>query len=165
MADEKRKSTPFSHVRRMVPADHDAVIKVADSLPEWFNDQGLRNIRIDLRFMSGYVACIDDETPIGFLLYFVYEAKGHIAWIGVLRQHQRIGVGQALLKAFEADMIAADVAELEVWTLGDSTEYEPYERTRAFYRSLGFKVYKHEHRGSFVHPETAHFRKALRGEQ
>jgi hypothetical protein len=54
------------------------------------------------------------------------------------------------------------VKTLQVYTLGDSVDYEPYERTRAFYRALGFVDFKREpHPDNPECPESLFLRKVL----
>ena len=148
-------------IRPKTAADHSAIAGVADALVGWFNEAGRRSIRIDLPQQGGFVAVDGVERIVGFLLFFVYEARGHIAWMGVLPELHRCGIGKALVERFAADMAAAGVAELEVYTLGDSVDYEPYERTRAFYRAMGFEVYKRELHDNPACPESIHLRKRL----
>lgn len=129
-------------VRRKTEADREAILAIARSLPEWFTPAALDHIHVDDGFQDGLVAVDDAGQVVGFLLFFVYEGMGNIAWIGVQPELQRKGIGRALLERFEQDMKAAGVKELQVYTLGDSVDYEPYARTRAFYAAVGFSNYR-----------------------
>ena len=54
-------------------------------------------------------------------------------------------------------------AEVFVDTLGDSVEYEPYERTRTFYRAMGFADFKRVMTDNPGMPESLTLRKSLKG--
>ncbi len=151
-------------IRAKTTSDHEAIAQIADSLTGWFNEEGKHNMRIDLPYLGGYVAVDESGSPVGFLLFFVYEARAHIAWMGVRLAHHRQGIGKALVERLEADMLSVGVRELEVYTLGDSVDYEPYKRTRAFYRAMGFRVHKREKHDNPACPESIHLRKALGAE-
>jgi ribosomal protein S18 acetylase RimI-like enzyme len=121
----------------MAPTDQAAVVCLATELGEWFNADGLREIATDLRYQPGFVAEMNGQI-IGFVVISVYEAKGRISWLGVQRGHQRMGIGRRLVGAVVSRMAGDGIKEVFVDTLGDSVEYEPYAKTRAFYRALGF---------------------------
>lgn len=124
-------------VRDFIERDHAIVMDIAESLGEWFTPDGLRNISRDIRFQSCLIAEVDGR-PIGFLSFFARDGIGWIGWMGVLPGYQRNGIGSALLRAVADRMRGAGIEELRVSTLGDSVDYEPYERTRAFYKRAGF---------------------------
>ena len=121
----------------MAAADQAAVVRLAGELDEWFNADGLREIATDLGYQPGFVAEIGGRI-IGFAVISAYEAKGRISWLGVQRDRQRMGVGRSLVGAVVSRMAGDGIKEVFVDTLGDSVDYEPYAKTRAFYRALGF---------------------------
>ena len=49
----------------------------------------------------------------------------------------------------------------EISGLGDSVDYEPYVRTRAFYRGIGFTDHRREKRDTWECPEALYLRKRL----
>lgn len=67
---------------------------------------------------------------------------GEISWIAVSADHHLQGIGSRLLAFAEDCLRASGVTDVQVETLGDSVVYEPYERTRAFYRAAGFQDFK-----------------------
>jgi ribosomal protein S18 acetylase RimI-like enzyme len=96
-----------------------------------------RGDRLRFSYQPGFVAEINGQI-IGFVVISVYEAKGRISWLGVQRDRQRIGVGRRLVGAVVSRMAGDGIREVFVDTLGDSVDYKPYAKTRAFYRALGF---------------------------
>lgn len=80
-----------------------------------------------------------EGTIIGFITFYVSEGIGHIGWLGVSPNYHRRGIGRLLVERLCTQLKRDGVREMQVCTLGDSVEYEPYERTRAFYRALGFR--------------------------
>jgi len=81
---------------------------------------------------------MDGVTLVGFILFTSYERKGKLSWIGVDRNRHRAGAGRMLVRGMINRMTTDGITEVYVDTLGESVEYEPYARTRAFYRGLGF---------------------------
>ena len=125
-------------IRELTSVDHRPVGEIADSLSEWFTARAREKIPVDLRFQPGLVAVLSGEV-VGFVTFFVSEAVGHIGWLGVLPQHHRKGIGRMLVDRTIERLTQAGVEQLRVDTLSDAVDYEPYERTRRFYRALGFR--------------------------
>lgn len=124
------------------PALFQDVVAIAQSLPEWFDDSA-RNIQIptDVKYHDGFIAIIDGHS-VGFVTLYVGQGRLNISWMGVLREYHRLGIGEALLRAVVERAAALGIPEVGTYTLGDSVEYLPYERTRSFYYKNGFRVYK-----------------------
>ena len=147
-------------IRKMKKEDVEAIMEIACSLPLWFTKTGLEHISIDLKFQNGFVAA-DGDRVLGFPMYFVYESVGNIGWLGIEPSHHRQGIGKKLCIHFENMMKAEGVGVLQVYTLGDCVDYEPYARTRAFYRAMGFVEYKRETHDNPECPESLYLRKKL----
>jgi GNAT superfamily N-acetyltransferase len=124
-------------LRNFEEKDFDDIIKIARALSEWFTPTGVEHMTIDFHFQKGLVAETEGMVA-GFLFYFSHEGILHISWIAVGKELHHKGVGRALIEGVEEMAKAFGVHEIRVETLGDSVEYEPYARTRAFYRALGF---------------------------
>ena len=60
-----------------------------------------------------------------------------MTWIAVHPEFHRKGIGRCLVKALEKVLVRLGVSALEVSTVADSVEYEPYAGTRSFYHALG----------------------------
>mgnify|MGYP000606078292 CR=1 FL=1 len=111
---------------------------VAASLADWFSDEGLKNMRIDFD-LNNLIVAKENGRVVGFLCYSSYSGKMLLMWMGVLASVQRKGVGQRLLQWLEAEGRALGCYAIEVETLPDEDEYEPYQLTRSFYYKNGFE--------------------------
>lgn len=128
-------------IREMTRTDADEVARLGRSLAGWFTPNDMKRIAIDAKFENGLLAEQGGEA-VGFLLFYVFEAKGRIAWMGVRRERHHKGIGRQLINCLEEILRQAGIEELYVGTLGDSVDYKPYVATRAFYRALGFADFR-----------------------
>ncbi len=116
------------------------IIEFARDLPEWFTKEALVQIGKDLIENQ----CISEEIMgnlIGFLIYKIEGEKCIINWMGVKKEEQRKGIGKKLILELEEICKGKEVKFIEVDTLAETEDYEPYERTRKFYFSVGFKKF------------------------
>ena len=130
-------------IREFNKKDFNGIMKISKLLhPTWFDKVAINfSMPIDLRIHKGYV--IEDKRKIiGFVTYTSNEGKAEISWIGVHPKIHRKGMGSKLIKKLEANLKKIGVKELRVGTVAESVEYEPYARTRAFYKKIGFSVEK-----------------------
>ena len=139
-------------IRDMAEADIDEVARLGRALAGWFTPGDMHKIAVDARFENGLVAEQGGRLA-GFLLYYVFEAKGRIAWMGVRKEHHHKGIGRQLISRLEEVLRQAGIEELYVGTLGDSVDYKPYVATRAFYRALGFKDWRRTVQDNWECPE------------
>jgi ribosomal protein S18 acetylase RimI-like enzyme len=128
-------------IRNYEPEDYEKVITIAKVLPEWFTENGIDKMKIDLRFQNGLVANLESDI-IGFVSFFTLEGEGHVGWMGITPDYHRQGIGSKLIDHLKTRLKDGGVRSLNVLTLGDSVDYEPYARTRAFYRAVGFKDHR-----------------------
>lgn len=124
-------------IRKISNIDLPAILKIAESLPQWFTASGLESVESDLPFQSGFVA-VEHDHVIGFITFFVNQGSATIGWMGIAPSHHRNGIGRALLAELRSYLKTFKIKSILVSTLSDAVEYEPYGRTRAFYRSNGF---------------------------
>jgi ribosomal protein S18 acetylase RimI-like enzyme len=82
---------------------------------------------------------LDDGDPVGLMLLKDHFGETlEIYFLAVRRDRHRAGAGRTLVEHAEATAAAAGARLLSVKTRGPSKPYEPYERTRHFYRAMGF---------------------------
>ena len=148
------------NIREGTASDTDTVLQIAKSLDDWFNDDGIKYIKQDLEFEKLIIVDADSE-PIGFLSYFLYEGIGYLGWIGVYEQHHGTGAGEILFFEFERIMKEREIKMLQVKTLGENVEYPPYDRSRSFYRKVGFKKHRSEFTDNPECPEELILRKRI----
>ena len=147
--------------RPLTPGDRADVLRIADALPEWFDeDARTRAIPADLLHQQGFVA-VRDGRVVGFILLYAAEGRLNIGWMGVQPERRRAGVGAALLSAAEAQARTCGLDEIATWTLGPGVDYPPYASTRAFYLKQGFSVYQTSRTDNPGCPEEIRLKKSL----
>ena len=115
----------------------DKAFAIAQKLPEFFDKNGLRQIKEDTKRHFLYGA-YDNNEMVGFATYKeVNTDTVEMSWLGVLPEKQRTGIGKKLVNE-SIDDIAPGYRVGEVKTLSEIDPYEPYKKTRAFYKSVGF---------------------------
>ena len=113
-------------------------------LGKWFDIGASHSIGEQLHGDTTLLA-IDDATDraIGFVVVRFDDARtGRITWSGVDPAWQRCGVGRAMIESVVDEARGAHLDHLVVETMSDAVDYEPFEATRRFYRSLGFTPYR-----------------------
>lgn len=138
--------------------DYSSIYNLMKNLDDWFDENALMSIEIDLQFQRGYVA-LHNENVIGFISYFVYEAVANIAWIAVDTKWHNKKIGTKLISLVENDLKKLAIHDIQVYTLSDSVDYRPYEATRAFYYHYGFKEYRRVKTGNSSCPEELYLRR------
>jgi GNAT superfamily N-acetyltransferase len=112
---------------------------VLRQLPEWFgNEDALLNY-IDTVKEKIYYCAFDGDDAIGFIclkLNNQYTADLYVT--GILKEYHRKGIGRKLVEVAEQSLLQSGYKFFMVKTLGESSDYEYYKRTREFYRSVGF---------------------------
>ena len=130
-------SAPFI-VRPLRPSDAGPVLDLARSLSQWFDSEGLARIARDLASHGGFVAVRGDRL-VGFVTWTPLDAEvAELSWMGVAEDLQHQGIGTTLLAALVASLRSPGFRFLEVSTVADNVDYEPYVETRRFYRARGF---------------------------
>ena len=127
--------------------DPGAVRRILGSLPDWFGipEANEHYVRAGAR-LPGYLASTDGEVVGVALVERHFPESAEIHLIAVSPEHHGRGVGTALVRAAEEDLLADGAQVLQVKTVGPSFEDEGYAATRAFYAARGF-VPLQEHDG------------------
>lgn len=126
-------------VTQVAPSPHVAAELLA-LLPEWFGIESSVQEYVEAAArLPTYLARVDGQAPVGILLitrHFPESAEVHL--MAVHPEWHRRGIGQRLVAAAEADLVADGVRLLQVKTLGASRPDPSYARTRKFYLAVGF---------------------------
>ena len=119
--------------------DHHAILDIARNLPDWFNERGLAQMAQDLQSQRGFVAQRNGRV-VGFATWHsLGDDTADLSWLAVAKGFHRQGIGSALVETLLHRLHADQVRYLEVSTVADSVDDEPYANTRKFYRALGFR--------------------------
>ena len=134
---------PGVTIRPLEAADAPACDAIIRSLPYHFGDpDGQRQCAEAVRASPGLVAVRDDRV-VGFLtVAHKFESASEITWMAVHARHRGQGMGRALVDRLTGQLRGEGRRLLLVLTVS-SLDEEPgvddgYQRTRAFYRSVGF---------------------------
>ena len=130
-------------IRPLEAGDALACDAVIASLPYHFgNADGRRECAEAVRNGAG-LAAVEGDRVIGFLTFVHhFPETSEITWMAVHADHRGRGVGRALIRRLAGDLRTQGRRLLLVLTVSELEE-EPgvddgYNRTRAFYRSVGF---------------------------
>jgi len=118
-----------------------ACAALLDDLPEWFCLADSNAAYVDgLRTSPGFVVVDGDRTLVGFVGMRVHDPGSmEIEVMAVRRDLHRLGVGRRLVAASIDHAGVARARWLHVKTRGPATYDDDYEKTRRFYRSVGFE--------------------------
>ncbi len=124
-------------------ARHDRSAICADvlrTLPDWFGIEAAREQYVREAADRPMLVARNGTEIVGFLS-MTRHAPG--AWeihaMAIRPDRHRQGIGRLLLAAAEAHLHQQRAELLSVKTLSARCDYEPYERTRRFYRAMGFR--------------------------
>lgn len=114
-------------------------LRIMHNIPKWFSppeDIDKKSItHRDYPFFAAY----NNSDPIGFLVLKIHnEFTADIYNMGIIEDYHRQGIGTSLVGKAEEYCMNNSFKYLTVKTLDSSAVYEPYERTRNFYRKVGF---------------------------
>lgn len=117
----------------------DVSLQVMHRLRKWFNPASDIDAKSRLHREMDFLAAYDGDRPIGFLALKQHnQYTFEIFNMGVLEEFHGLGLGSTLIEVACAYCHGEGARFITIKTLADSAEYEPYERTRAFYRRRGF---------------------------
>ena len=111
------------------------------SLPEWFGiEEANRSYLEDIDIMPTFLA-FSGSAAVGFLTlneHTPYAAEVHI--MAVLPEYHRRGFGSRILCGAQDYLRSRGIEYLQVKTLSAAHPDMNYEKTRAFYYSMGFRT-------------------------
>ena len=113
---------------------------VLENLPEWFgNKEALDEYVIKVAELPYWAALNEDNKCIGFFSVKIhYGHTGDIFVCGVLPEYHYNGIGKTLYKMAESYFLQNGCKYVIVKTLSDRVNYQPYDKTREFYKQVGF---------------------------
>jgi len=115
-------------------------VPILRALPDWFGiEQAIQDYQREIEALPTFLAS-SGGTVAGFLTLKQHNPfSAEIYVMGVRREAQRGGIGQALVAAAESHARGLGVEYMQVKTLGPSRPDKGYAGTRAFYAALGFR--------------------------
>jgi N-acetylglutamate synthase-like GNAT family acetyltransferase len=117
----------------------DEVRRILDTLPEWFGLPESNADYVDKARTLTNVVARDGDDVVGICLLRTHNASSvEIDLLAVPADLHRRGIGRRIVEHVARDLVAGGVRLLHLKTFGPSIPNEPYERTRAFYESMGF---------------------------
>jgi GNAT superfamily N-acetyltransferase len=125
-------------VRTATAQDAATCVAIVAGLPDFFTDDVPDKVRTDLREHGGWVIH-DSGVTVGFA---IVQRRGmraaEILWVAVAADRRGAGLGSRLIDHVLDELSADGVQIVEVKTLDPSTDYAPYDATRAFWLARGF---------------------------
>jgi GNAT superfamily N-acetyltransferase len=113
---------------------------VLAALPKWFGFPESVAAYVEAAESEPTVVATLEERDCGILTLRTHTPDAaEIIVMGVLPQHHRSGIGQAMLEAAESWLAGRDIGYLQVKTLSPRHPDEGYAATRAFYFGCGFR--------------------------
>lgn len=114
---------------------------VLESLPDWFgNKESLEEYVRGVCDLPFWAALDGEGNRLGFFSVRIhYGHTGDIYVCGVRPEYHRMGLGRALYDSAERFFLEKGCKYAMVETLSEKVNYEPYEKTRRFYESVGFE--------------------------
>jgi ribosomal protein S18 acetylase RimI-like enzyme len=118
--------------------DFENVILIAESLLDFFTIDGVGSLKEDLKSHELYGALVDDKL-VGFITLRLADTSSlEISWLAVLPGWQGKGVGTELIKETLNIKAKEGFKICYVKTLAETVPDLGYEKTRKFYKKLGF---------------------------
>lgn len=112
--------------------------KILFDLPEWFGIPEYTKDYIDDSVNQPFFAIYMDDLPIGFA--YLQETSPYtldIHCMGILKQYHHQGYGKELMKSIDSYAKRNHYKFLQVKTVQQG-RYDTYDKTNAFYKSVGF---------------------------
>jgi ribosomal protein S18 acetylase RimI-like enzyme len=114
--------------------------RILGTLPSWFGVPASVEDYVSVTDRSPTIVASRDEHDVGFLTLVSHGPfAAEIYVMGVVPQAHRRGIGRVLVAEAERRLAEAGAEFLQVKTLSSRKIDEGYAKTRAFYRSCGFR--------------------------
>jgi GNAT superfamily N-acetyltransferase len=114
--------------------------ELLNELPDWFGIPEAVDEYVATAERATAVVAIADRLEVGLLTLVRHTTfAAEIDVMAVKPDHHRLGIGRTMVDRAERVLTKDGIEYLQVKTLADTVEYEPYARTRAFYLACGFR--------------------------
>lgn len=118
--------------------DSNEAINISRKLTDFFDSAAFEKMKKDFLVDDLYIA-EKGKKIIGYCsIRYKKEFVAEITWLGILPNEHKMGYGRKLLEFIEKELKSNGIKILEVKTLDESANYEPYEKTRRFYKKCNF---------------------------
>lgn len=118
--------------------DAESAYKIAEKLQgSYFDDQGMKGIKKDTTEKEFFAAFVE-KSMVGFIiLKEINPEVVEITYLAMDPNYQDRGIGTKLVEE-SLKQLGRDYKVCEVKTLAETRPDEGYEKTRNFYKKLGF---------------------------
>lgn len=115
----------------------DSCLNIANDLKEFFNEEGIEKMKKDIVNNDIYI-CVEEAVKGFATVNQKNVSVAEITWIAVDRKLHKSGTGKEIVAYMCKDLREKGFKLLEVKTLSEVEDYEPYIKTRAFYQGCKF---------------------------
>lgn len=121
-------------------ADKIEALDIAKNLPDFFNADGIATLESDLKTHELFGAFVNKKL-VGFITLRKADVGSlEISWLAVEKKSQGLGIGSKLVRESLKNFSEKGFDVCYVKTLAETAEDEGYEKTRKFYKNLGFRT-------------------------
>lgn len=125
-----------------VQEKHDICTEILHGLPDWFGvEESIIEYAEGVKNKPLWAAKIDDKVQGFVALRETSPYTAEVYVMGVSGECHRSGIGRKLFEALYAYAKEQGYEFLQVKTVREGM-YEDYDRTNAFYKSMGFKEFE-----------------------
>lgn len=126
------------NVRRCTPDDVADCVALVRDLPNYFTSDVPQKVKADIGTGWAWVVT-DADRLLGFAVVDRRSQRNaEILWMAVRNAVRSNGIGTALLNQMLDELSDDGLQLVEVKTLDQTADYEPYVATRAFWEHRGF---------------------------
>lgn len=118
-------------------ADPVAALNIARKNPHYFNSPGLKTMEKD--FKTGFlIGAYSESKMLGFIMFKeLNDQAAELVWMAVDPDYQNRGIGTLLVKE-GVKLLLKKYTICETKTLSEIDPDPQYDRTRNFYKKVGF---------------------------
>ena len=142
LADDYFDKSEAKGIKEIIEANEKSKIcnDILRTLPNWFGVEASIIDYVGQVKQMPFFAAFDCGKPIGFVAIKIHNSyTAEVCVMGVIKEYHRHGVGKRLIGCCDEYCRNNGIEFLTVKTLDESRESKSYEKTRLFYKSVGFK--------------------------